>query len=552
MAPPSAVERHVRRLATALASALLLFTGCTQALSAGLLLAGADLHVAVLPLSLAAAIAGLWLLTREWDVPASPRLWALTIALLLVVVTLSVAIASAVHDVSFDGQTYQQEGVLQLARGWNPLWDGPAAVRQLWPVDHYPKGAWLLGAPLYLLTGAIESAKAFTLVFIATAWAVTLAACLHLRPGCGVGVALAVAGLVALNPVATTQWTGFFVDGQLACLLGTVVACMALAWVNAGRWPLVLLSVALALLMATKFTGLVYGVTLASAYAGTMASRRGFASLLPAARWMTGGLALGVFVIGANPYVTNTLRHGHPLYPLAGPGAIDVMEAQRPAGFDAANPLVRLVRSTFARSERVTAPDAPTPKFPLAVAVDEFRSFAVADVRAAGFGPLFAAGLVLAALIWLGMWRQDAATAGWTTVVAGGLLLSALINPEAWWARFAPQLWLVPTVVAFGSAYAHAGPTRWASRVLIGLLVIDAGGIAVVHAQASIGRTRVVRTQMLELAMLPQPLRVHFGSFYSNRVRLQEYGIRYVDMDQLRCARIEALAYSQTRVCTVP
>ena len=103
-------------------------------------------------------------------------------------------------------------------------------------------------------------------------------------------------------------------------------------------------------------------------------------------------------------------------------------------------------------------------------------------------------------------------------MVAGSLLLSALLNPEAWWARFAPQLWLVPTVVALAAAHATAAPTRWASRVLIGVLIINAGGIAVVHARAGIGRTRVVRAQMLELAMLPQPLRVHFGSFYSNRV----------------------------------
>jgi hypothetical protein len=110
----------------------------------------------------------------------------------------------------------------------------------------------------------------------------------------------------------------------------------------------------------------------------------------------------------------------------------------------------------------------------------------------------------------------------------------------------------VPTIVALAGAHVNAAATRWASRVLLLVLVINAGGIAVVLSRAGIGRTRVVRAQMAELAMLPQPLRVHFGSSYSNCVRLQANGIRYVDMDQARCARVEALACSQTRVCTAP
>src|SRR5579884_2328303 len=40
----------------------------------------------------------------------------------LAAVALALVVAGRVYDMSFDGQNYHLEGVLRLARGWNPFW----------------------------------------------------------------------------------------------------------------------------------------------------------------------------------------------------------------------------------------------------------------------------------------------------------------------------------------------------------------------------------------------------------------------------------------------
>ena len=59
------------------------------------------------------------------------RMTLLVAALLALLVVVSAWISLAFYDVSFDGQAYQQEGVYQLAQGWNPLF-----TRHISPISH--------------------------------------------------------------------------------------------------------------------------------------------------------------------------------------------------------------------------------------------------------------------------------------------------------------------------------------------------------------------------------------------------------------------------------
>ncbi len=81
----------------------------------------------------------------------------------------SARISVAFYDVSFDGQAYQQEGVYQLAQGWNPLFThylSPISIDQNVKLIHYPKGPWIIGAAMYRLTAASNPASSRTFLLL--------------------------------------------------------------------------------------------------------------------------------------------------------------------------------------------------------------------------------------------------------------------------------------------------------------------------------------------------------------------------------------------------
>lgn len=531
-----------------LAGGLVLTTAFAVLLATCGLLAGRSIDALVLPLAIASAgIAVAWL-----DAIPGQRLSVARAArvsgLVLLVLVASAWFASQFYDVAFDGQTYHQEAVIQLARGWNPFRDGPISVRELWPVDSYPKAVWIAGASLYSVTGGIETAKAWHLVLIAGAAATAWMACVQVssgRPWAAAGAS----SVAALNPVATAQWATFCVDGPLASLL--LIAC-ASGYRSArygDRLAFALLCASTVLAVNTKFTGLVYIALLVPVYVGLLWHWQGWRPLRGHAVGLSMALCIAVLVVGANPYVTNTVRHGHPLHPLAGAQTIDIMAMQHPAGLIAGDRLGNLLRATWARSENVIAPQPYRPKWPHQVDWQEFVSFADAEVRVAGFGPLFAAGLVMAAAAWLLLLWRDRRAAGWALVVIVPIVASVFVNPEAWWARFVPQFWLVPVAVGFVASVARYPLAAMTGRVLLVLLAVNAALIALTSTRANLGRTAAVRAQLGRLAAMPQPIPVRFGQFYSNRVRLREAGILYVDMARLPCNRPEALPYSQALFC---
>ena len=162
------------------------------------------------------------------------RVTLVVAALLVLLVAASAWISLAFYDVSFDGQAYHQEGVYQLAHGWNPLFTrhiSPISSDQNVKLNHFPKGPWIIAAAMYRLTGRIETGKFANILLVCAAFSMALAVFAGSRKKLSAWpVAMAV--LVAANPVALCQVCTFYVDGQMASLL----ACLAaLCFLSVGR-----------------------------------------------------------------------------------------------------------------------------------------------------------------------------------------------------------------------------------------------------------------------------------------------------------------------------
>ena len=305
--------------ASLLGGAILTFLFLIVATAEAAWLVGIPIHRFVLPLALVVSC-----LVTGWGARICfrrPFRMALAVAAILVaLVAASAWISLAFYDVSFDGQAYHQEGVYQLAHGWNPLFThyiSPISIDQNVKLIHFPKGPWIIAAAMYRLTGRIETGKFANILLVCAAFSMAVAAFSGSRKKLSPWpVAMAV--LVAANPVALCQILTFYVDGQMASLLACLAVLCFLCVADGNPWVNLLLFEAAVLIIQVKFTGLVYVTIFFAGFFALLAwQKRPLRKPLYVALL---ALGLGTFVFGKNPYVSNFFENGHPFYPFFGRG----------------------------------------------------------------------------------------------------------------------------------------------------------------------------------------------------------------------------------------
>lgn len=162
---------------------------------------------------------------------------------------------------------------------------------------------------------------------------------------------------------------------------------------------------------------------------------------------------------------------------------------------------------------------------------------------------MFALGLVVAIVVVIvGVWHADQQVrAG--ALAAGFVLLTVMIHREAWWARYAPQLWLVPVIVAVSAQ--HRGSTvvlRGVGMAVLGVLSVNAAVVAWGYAAGQLDMRARLEAQREALARASH-VEVQFGLFEGNRERLRSWGIAFREVPTLSCPRPVGLVASRARFC---
>lgn len=475
-------------------------------------------------LSLPLAAVAVWLRFRP-----SGKSFAAAALVSLLLIGGSLVLAQSCYDISYDGEVYHQEAVRQLAGGWNP-WhqyllrnESHSAVL----LNHYMRGPWICGAAFYAATGNIETGKALHGILLAAALFYSVAALRRL--GCSRLTSWLLAALAALNPVAVYQSMSFYIDGQLGSLLLCLLAAAVLE-ISGDRRQEIGIIAAITLAANVKFTGIVYAVV--------------WAALVLAALWFNGrrdksrhfvwtalaGGVIGALIIGWNPYMTNLFYYGHPFYPLygAGPNNMDIMTANFPTGFGELNMISKLVLANLVESSNGFDHVAPALKVPFAVRPAELAPFVYgADIRLGGFGPWFS-GILLLTLLILASAKRRTREGHWLLLAAAAIMITVLINPEAWWARYAPQLWLLPVAAAWHALRDES--TRWrrgCGVLLTAALAVNVLMVGYAYGLGNYYATASYRYEAERLLQRPQPLRLWFGVFNSNELRFKEMGIPF-------------------------
>jgi hypothetical protein len=473
----------------------------------------------------------------------------------LAVLIVSVLLSKSFYDISWDGQTYHQEAVIQLANGWNPFHQisSPEEVHKIW-LTHYAKGSWIDAAALYQLTHSIETSKAFNILFIISSFFLGISALINI-PRINVAQALILSGLLAFNPVSICQSLSFYIDGQQASLLVSLLAISYLLIVRTEYIRLlnVVYLANICILANIKFTSLVYASILIFSLIVWLLIKRNSHIAVKVVIVGSLSLLLGVGFIGYNPYVTNTFYHGHPFYPLAGANKIDIISTNIPKNFIGKNRLEKLFLSTFSESASTYPPEASKLKLPLTIqSVKEREYFTNTDVRVAGFGPLFSGAIILTLIVCLLSLRRDLIKTRMTVLLASLLMSSILINPEAWWARYVPQLWMLPLLFTILALSLKSNILNFLGYAIIVVLLANILMVSSIYFENNFKMSQAIEQQLSNISNNNQMLIVNFyQDFRSNRIRFIEKNIKYREVKTLKelPCNAEQIVGSRTLFC---
>lgn len=557
---PSTSRDRLAALSLAISAGILAFYLATLVVAAILMTFGFSLNRAVAPIGFSCGLGTIFGLS--WS--AQKRDWLRTAELATLIcigiAIISGALALLVYDMTYDGQAYHQETILQLADGWNPLREelGPDRIPsdEIRPLTNgLTRGPEIVEASIYMWRHRIEMPKMLNLLVLAASLFATLAALLSFdRIGRNWAILIALAA--ALNPVCIYQAFCYYVDGQLASLLLCLMSFLILYVHTHQRRFATLAMISIAILVNIKFTAIAFAGVYVGAAGLWLIFQRRFRPAFDGALAGAAGLALGLFV-GASPYLTNILRHGHPFYPLAGPDSIGHdWNKDRPVNFNAMNRFERLLRANASLPEdgfegtHFTASQWAPPMW--IGAFWRLGHYAYPDVRVAGFGPFFSTAVLLAlAAAASTCFAAPAGLRAAFTAIAT-VLLSALIHPEAWWARYCPQIYLIPVLLLIAPAASNRPAPRYIAVWCMLVFLLNAAIVGGSYVTEQIRWNRSLKRQLAELQQQNRPVLVDFGSSRGNRARLREWGIRFTEVpgSSLPREKTEKLAGSQTTYYT--
>ena len=512
------------------------------------LLAGRAGFPLIAPMALTAALFDAYWLARREALPANMR-W-LPVGLILVLLASSLLLSAFFFDLSWDGQWYHQTGIIIIAHDWNPLsepmrtFTGTQLHGQLW-LRHYAKGPWYSAATIFAATGRIELGKCINWLTLMAAFLGTLAACLD--GGLRRGRALAIATVVAINPVVISELTTYMVDGLMASSLVLTVA----ATITALRQPrpavLVTAVAASIVCINSKFTGLIYLCFLLAAM-GLWHLFTAHRSLARFAYVAVGTLVLGVCLWGYNPYITNTLYRHQPFYPILGSANYPSLAQQGNDGnerFETPKNMVgrrlpiRFMFSIFGRPGNQPYREGKNASlmWPFTARLHDLYTYTYQEPRVAALGPFFSGCLLLSFA--LGVWlrfKLDPSSCWLLILASATITASLLVSRHSWWPRYGPQLWLLP-IVPMVFAFRERSPRlqirlTWA---LFALLLSDAVIVATVRFHWETRASLTLRHQLRDLRNSGQEYEFTTRYFDDSAVeRLTEAHVRFHDLGMTR------------------
>lgn len=453
---------------------------------------------------------------------------------------LSVLANRTIYDISYDGQTYQQEAVIQLSNGWNPDYQilDPAVIggEEKW-INYYPKSSWINESYLYLLTHSEQSAKALNIILILVSIALLYTALTDAKL-VNKFDAWILSLVIGCNPVSLNQMFSFYLDGQLCSLFLCLCAIGIIMYTNKRSLSFIPLFLAIPIFVNLKFTALLDAFIFLFILMLALWMKRN--EYLTLKTFMVGGVAIsiGVLLVGFSPYVTNVIRYQTPFYPLLGPNAIDLKPYNVPGNFIEKNSTEIMFLSFFSQSGGIKNTGTTSSyKIPFTYSNNELAAFNYPDPVEGGFGPLFGGLIILTVIIMIGYYlalkkigykeyRRKFYGALWLMIA---IFLICVVDPIASLARYVPQAYLLAIVPVILLLNMRKTWPRTVGYLMIAVLCFNSYLIAKTYIGYNIKISSEIAADLNTLAQESQKksVRVYFNEFRSTRMMLDEAGVNY-------------------------
>jgi hypothetical protein len=503
----------------------------------------AELSPYLFPASVLTAIGLSFLFANRFKI--DQKLWWIATVISVLILVVSILLAGFYFDLSWDGQAYHQAAVYNLAGKWNPMF------QQLETPDHgndtsvlfFPKNSWIFGAALLRLFGTVEIGKAYNFIVLFAAFGVVYALFRHLKISATRSVILSI--LVLLNPVVWSELPGYLNDGDLYLLLVIYLAAVIL-WLRTKDSIFMLLGImAVICLVNTKFTGLVFFlVSSLFVLIYVLIKERSLIRLFLLSHLVAG--ILGVFIFGFNPYVTNMLNRGNPLYPILGstafPRGSDTNEKfETPKNMKGKSLPVRLFYANFGQPGNAPYNKETNAKLanPFTTSTETWKAYDFHETRVSGFGPYFGIVLILTLIILPILLVTIKELRLPALLFFIGICCCLSLSKHFWWPRFFPILWLAPLLPLFllwtdiaeslkrkaKSWVISANVYGWLLAVLMGF---NGFVVACIHMKWETDSSIILRTQLEQLRDQKRPIQVYYGAFKcSVEHKLNYWDIKY-------------------------
>jgi hypothetical protein len=347
-------------------------------------------------------------------------------------------------DVSFDGRCYHFtiENLLRL--GYNPIWDNiydfankNNIFYNLVFANSYPNALETIRGNFYLLFSNMETSKMtnFLLGFSALFYSIYF---LNRKLNKLKTIVLALC-IFSLS-VFITQINTKMADFGLYCVFVLQFFSMILIDKNKdNKKNQIVLILSSILAIGMKYTGLFNTFILFVLY---FIFKRKKEFLKTSAIVFVSSL-----VLCFQPYITNTIKFKNPFYPSVGYNKLDFMTGQNPKEFKNKPYLYKFVRSMFSSTSdsRMNNPETPPIFWKIPFSLHFDMPFSREELRISGFGHLFSGIFLISFILSLYLVLKKKKS----RFLFAAIYFTTLLNPICWWARFVPQLHLLPCMVCY-------------------------------------------------------------------------------------------------------
>ena len=439
------------------------------------------------------------------------------------------------YDFTFDGQWYHHPAIYKLESGWNTFFNPLDKAHK--SILHFPKGTWYFSASVYSTLGIFSAGKCLNIIIMAVAFLLVYNTLIEYSISKIKSFSLAC--LVILHPVVWSEITTFQNDNNLYLSLAIYAFAMFSFLRTYDKAPLLLGIMSSIFLINTKFTGLVFLIIFAF-FGFVYFSIYKPKFILKYITVHTFIIVMGVGVFGFNPYITNLIHRGHPLYPIMGtaehPSHIskgkDGNEIyETPKNMMGKPTLNRFFYANFGRPSNAPYNDQKNAELilPFSSKVSDWDVYRFHDLRIAAFGPFFSGilvvsfGYLIILCVYLGKKR-------WHLLIPLLAIFTTLcLSKHFWWARFGPQLWLFPISLIIASFLTSTNKFKqrfnWS---LISLILVNGVIVLSIHLNWVYSSTHMLRQQLTEIKNQNKVIEICMYWFdKSMNHKLEEWDIKY-------------------------